>query len=163
MVINITAANKANEITHARVLLLKKKFTNAKMRHPDIKPIPNIAKGDKLPLVNMAIKLINRKMPEVMPKAISNILQSTTIVKLDNKAPITTQYKIAGNKMECLDAKALKLMIKDKIIRTIALEIINPKYALDKVSPLAPLFKAVTKIYPIPKATAVVIAKPMNI
>ena len=97
---NIIAAKIANEITQYKVLERINKLTKIKMPEPINKPKPSINNGDIFPLEITAIKVNNKKIPEVMPNAIPKIFQSIKIGKEDNKTPISTQYIIAGTSIE---------------------------------------------------------------
>ena len=90
MVINMIAAKIANETIHIIILEPINQFTKARIPAPINKPNPSMSNGDKLPLVSEAIIVINKKIPEVMPKAIPKILQSMNNVNEESNVPINT-------------------------------------------------------------------------
>ena len=91
IVISIIAANIANVTIQAIVSLPINQLTKQRIPDPINKPIAIIHKGCKFPLVNKAINDMIKNMPEVMPNANPNILQSTKRVNQDNTTPIKTQ------------------------------------------------------------------------
>ena len=91
MVMNIIAANKANETIHIIMSDWINQLTRERIKLPKISPIPIMSNGDKLPLVSEAMIVMSKKMPHVIPNAKPRILQSTKMVKLERSTPIKEQ------------------------------------------------------------------------